>query len=234
MAILLAFTVDNNVLSLAQLSDITGLYKSTLLRIISSLERNEMLERRPDGRYRLGTSSIYLGTVARKAFGFGEVVQTAVAEMSETTGESSGFFVRTGSARLGIAFSNSHRQVRHQVEIGQLLPLEQGGAASRAFLAFEAGWRTAAVAALVSRSHGERDPDLAAVAAPVFGLEDKLVGVLTVSGPVNRFNDESANEYSAKLVAMVRKLSLQLGATPDCISFLNRASAHFSDNRSAE
>ena len=60
-------------------------------------------------------------------------------------------------------------------------------------------------------SYGERDPDCAAVASPVFGADNKLVGALSVSGPKSRFTDENIRKMSAQVVDAARRITYSLG-----------------------
>src|SRR5438045_1513883 len=54
--------------TLAELSKRTDLYKSTLLRLIKSLERFGYVLRDADGCYRLGSKVLYLGSLYHKHF----------------------------------------------------------------------------------------------------------------------------------------------------------------------
>jgi DNA-binding IclR family transcriptional regulator len=67
------------------------------------------------------------------------------------------------------------------------------------------GWAEAA---------GEREPDLAALAAPVFGRDGELVAILGLQGPVARLPAEKRAALSEPLVAAAAELGAALGATP--------------------
>ena len=54
LSVLKSFRTGDATLSLAELSDRTVLYKSTLLRLLASLEHNRLVQRFADGRYGLG------------------------------------------------------------------------------------------------------------------------------------------------------------------------------------
>ena len=58
---------------------------------------------------------------------------------------------------------------------------------------------------------------MGALAAPVFGPGDRLVGVVTVSGPVSRLTPAHAASIIPILVREARGLSLMLGASPGLI-----------------
>ena len=60
-------------------------------------------------------------------------------------------------------------------------------------------------------SLGERDPSCAAVAAPVFGPRGILVGVISLSGPRERFGDTRVAEMKSLLGPVAAKLTGNLG-----------------------
>ena len=66
------------------------------------------------------------------------------------------------------------------------------------------GWAEAA---------GEREPDLAALAAPVFGRNGGLVAILGLQGPVARLPAEKRAALSEPLVAAAAELGAALGAS---------------------
>jgi DNA-binding IclR family transcriptional regulator len=67
------------------------------------------------------------------------------------------------------------------------------------------GWAEAA---------GEREPDLAALAAPVFGRDGGLVAILGLQGPAARLPAEKRAALSEPLVAAAAELGAALGAAP--------------------
>lgn len=60
LTILGAFDSTQEQFTLAELASVTGFYKSTLLRLLSSLERFDYIQRGSDGRYRLGLAPLRL------------------------------------------------------------------------------------------------------------------------------------------------------------------------------
>lgn len=57
MTLLAAFRLDDGALSLHELSERTGLVKSTIMRLAVSLERFNWIVRMPDGRYQVGSAA---------------------------------------------------------------------------------------------------------------------------------------------------------------------------------
>ena len=61
---------------------------------------------------------------------------------------------------------------------------------------------------------GVTDPHAAALAMPVFGIGQALVGALSISGPVSRLTAERAEEIKGMLVEAAHKLTAACGGTP--------------------
>ena len=61
---------------------------------------------------------------------------------------------------------------------------------------------------------GITDPHAAALAMPIFGVGDKLVGALTISGPVSRLTVAHAEEVKKLLLEAAQKLTTACGGSP--------------------
>lgn len=220
LAILSAFASHDGQMSLAQISEATGLYKSTVLRIAASLERGGFLSRQENKLYRLGPQLFRLGLLYQRSFKIEDMVRPVLRRLVETTGESASFFVRQGEVRLCLFREESQHAVRDHVMEGATLTLDRGAAGhvlvgydSRAVASEELRSR---MARLPIVSIGERSAEVAAVAVPVYrrgagGVE--LAGALTVSGPRTRIADtETIRQIGAALLEQGRLLSRQLGA----------------------
>ncbi|MGP1394087.1 MAG: IclR family transcriptional regulator [Inquilinaceae bacterium] len=182
---------DDDALSLAALADRTGFYKSTILRLAASLERFGYLTRGPDGRFRLGPTLWRLGSLYRRGFDQAGHIRPELSHLAATTQETASYYVREGDSRICLYRHNSSRAARHHLTEGSRLTLA-GGASARVLKAFgptDDGVEEAAVrAAGHAVSLAERDPDLAAVAVPVFDTGGAFRGALTVSGLLSRFD----------------------------------------------
>jgi DNA-binding IclR family transcriptional regulator len=215
LAILDAFGDGSAQLSLAELAQRTGLYRSTILRLAASLERFGYLRRGGDGRFRLGPSLWRLGVLYQNAFNLADHVRPALRELVEETGETAVFYVREGDKRICLYRQHAPRMIRHHVEEGAQLPLE-AGAGARVLMAYTDG-----VGELYAKvrgdgfyvSLGERDPETAAVSSPVFGQNQQFVGAIGVTGPVNRFEGSLQDAIIASVIAKAKKLSITIGGS---------------------
>lgn len=207
LAVLDALGAAGEALGLADLSRRTGLYKSTLLRLLASLERCHYAVRQADGRYRLGPVVLGLGQAYAKGFDLHAALDAALARLAATTREAASFFVREGDGRLLLARVEGRQEVRDWVRIGSVLPLQ--GAAGHVLRLFEAGW--APGLPLVHSSFGERSPEVAAISTAVFRDSGRLAGALTVSGTCTRFRDPAHTAaLTATLLAEARALTREM------------------------
>jgi hypothetical protein len=68
---------------------------------------------------------------------------------------------------------------------------------------------------MYAASFGERDPETAAMACPVFGVDQKLLGALSVSGPRYRIEELGVKRIVPVLFKHARALTRTLGGDPD-------------------
>ncbi len=222
MKILSAFTPDASELSLHALANRTDFFKSTLLRILTSLQRAHMVERRPDKMYVLGPEVMRLSAVIQHNYRIADHVRPVLKHLVGVTGESSSFYVLQRDHRICLVRENSPRSIRHHAMEGDAMPLVRGGASGRILSDFR-NIRADAIPKKLLRilpyvNYGEIDPDIAAVSAPVFSRDNSLAGALSITGPKHRFSVRAMAEYKALVLASAQNLSEVLGATGNAIS----------------
>ena len=209
LAIVAAVEARDRPATLAELALATGFYKSTILRLLSSLMGAGYVSRLRDGRYELGPTAFRLGAAFTRKNALGHHVVPALQDLVDRGTESASFHVRQDAEnRLCLFRVNSHHETLDRVEAGRVYPL-RAGAAGHIVLAFDGavGPRYDAIRAeRCNISLGERDPSCAAVAAPVFGPREALAGVLSLSGPSDRFTPPDI----ARMKTVLRPVAMQL------------------------
>lgn len=197
--------------SLADISKRTGLYKSTVLRLIKSLEKAGYVLRTADGAYRLGSKVLSLGALYQRYFRTSDIVPPVLEKLAAELREGASFYICEGDQRVCLHRVESTRAIRDSVHVGDRLSLTVG-AAGHVLRAFggERGARLDEIRhQMFAASYGERDLETAAIATPVFGPGNKLMGALSVSGP--RYRLEATGED--KIVPVLFKYAKQLSAT---------------------
>lgn len=209
LTLLSAFQVGDKDLGLPELAERTGLYKSTVLRLLASLVHAQLMQRLPSGRYRLGPEVARLFGIYATSFTLEGVVLPALRELVENTGESAAFHIRQGTRRVCLYRVDSPHPIRDHIKEGDLLPLERG-AGGQVLMAFSGAdgaqyekIRHDGIAMLV----GDRVPDLAGISAPVFGATGELAGAVTLTMPANRFS----TAYGQQVLHAARQITHQMG-----------------------
>jgi DNA-binding IclR family transcriptional regulator len=215
-----------------------GLSKAVVFRILASLQDRGYVEfDGASRRYLLGPQSLALGTAyldwagdARRA------VHDALLTLSERSEETATLSLRSGWQRIYVDQVLPADDIKMVVPIGRLFPLH-AGASSKAFLAFLPAEEQdrfftehRELPALTDRtpvkkralraeleqirsdgfaaSRGERQAGAASVAAPILDASGLPVAVISVCGPIERF-EARARHASALLLEETAQLSRQ-------------------------
>lgn len=215
LSVLAAFRDGDVALSLAELADRTRLYKSTVLRLLASLEHGGWMVRQDDGRYAVGPAVSRLHAVYAQSFSLDKLVMPALRALVQATGESAAYHVRQGKDRLCLYRVDSPHPVRDHARAGDLLPLGRG-AGGRVLVAFDpelGDWvkkdrahyarvRANGYEALM----GDRHSEIAGISAPVFRKDGELAAALTLTMPVHRYDER----YVKNVLEAARALGAQL------------------------
>jgi len=209
LSLLGAFSPANPTPTLTEIAEHARVYKSTVLRMLASLEHAYVVHRRPDGRYALGAEVERLHRVRVASFSLETVALPVLQELVDETQESASYYVPHGDRRLCLFRIDSPRPVHDHRRAGELLPLDRG-AGGRVLLAY-AGTQGALYDRIrrdgVAVLSGDRTPEVAGIAAPVFGAGNVLDGALTLTMPIERFDPALARS----VVRAARRLSAKLG-----------------------
>ena len=176
------------------------------------MERGGYLFREADGDFVIGPEPGRLAAVYKRYSQLEPKVRPVLRSLRDSTGESASFFQRVGARRQCLYREESQRAIRDHVIEGDLLPLDVG-AAGHVLKAFGSGSRAqtgGGTPTLPMTSFGERDAEVAALAAPVVG-PDGLLGALTISGPCSRLTRKRVAEIAPTLLAEARALTRVLG-----------------------
>jgi DNA-binding IclR family transcriptional regulator len=212
LSVLNCYRGDDTTLALSELAVRTGLYKSTLLRLIASLEHACLVRRHADGRYGLGPGLARLNAVYVRSFSLESIVMPVLRRLVAATRESAAYHIRQGDRRLCLFRVDSPQPVRDNIRAGDLLPLERG-AGGRVLMAFS-GSRGARYAQIRREGFlvavGDRVPELAGISAPVFDVDAQIAGAVTLTMPTPRLDRKDV----APVLAAARELTTALGGHP--------------------
>lgn len=198
LSLLAAFRAGDTALGLGDLAQRTQLYKSTVLRLLASLEHARLIQKLDDGRYALGAGVARLHSVYTASFSLDRVVLPVLRRLVASTGESAAYHVRQGEARLCLYRVDSPHPIRDHIRAGDVLPADRGTGA-RILIAFDP--RRAMARDIKNRrlyaqireqgyytAVGDRLAEVAGISAPVFKADGTLAGALTLTMPASRYD----------------------------------------------
>jgi DNA-binding IclR family transcriptional regulator len=208
LTILRLFNSQTPELSLNQIAEMTGLYKSTSLRLLASLTAALLVLKRSDGMYVLGPTIASLHTAYQSRQSLETFISPVLESLVKVTHESAAFHVREGDKRLCLYRVDSEQALRDHIKVGDLLPIDKG-AGGKVLLAFEGvpGKVFKQIREeMVFAISGDRIKEISGISAPVFNAEG-LIGVITLTMPTYRFNPK----MSSQVKASAKKLTELLG-----------------------
>jgi IclR family acetate operon transcriptional repressor len=210
-----------------------GVNPSTASRLLSTLEAGGLVERTPEGPYRLGLKLVALSDRVLGQLDVRDRARPWLIWLVEETGETATLSVPGGGQAITVDFVPSPSSVVSLARLGRP-SVAHATAAGKVMLAF--WFDQLAVAELtaytertitdprrlaeelervrsagVAEAAGEREPDLNALAAPVLGRGDELVAILGLQGPASRLPAAKRRALRDPLLRAARELGQAVG-----------------------
>ncbi|WP_278498498.1 IclR family transcriptional regulator [Pantoea vagans] len=213
LALLDCFKPGEESLTLTALAQLSGYHKTTVYRLMNSLERMNYVIRRDNGVYTLGPRLLYLGKLYEQSFHLASIVQPELHALATATGESASWYVIENDQRLCLFRAEPSEGLRETRLPGTFLPLDNSaiGQVLRYWGKNEPLFE--AVPELPLFTSGMRDPHIAAFSVPVFGEGDRLLAALALTGPSSRLTQAKCESGLGKLMKeAASRLSIKSGA----------------------
>jgi DNA-binding IclR family transcriptional regulator len=238
VAVLKLFGEDEPELGVTELARRLRLHKSTVSRLLSTLEAGGFVQQDPrNGRYRLGLQLAALAGLALTQYELRDVARPLLQELAVHSGETTTISVLDGEWAVNIDQVLAPNPVKHLGWIGRRLPLHCT-AAGRPLLAFQAPAvvervlskplvrytpRTITNPMLLRRelerirqlgyaiAQEEYEAELSAVGAVVRDHRGEAAASITVSGPSYRLTTQRLQALGDVVRLTADRISAQLG-----------------------
>jgi DNA-binding IclR family transcriptional regulator len=238
--ILLCFTREEPDLTLTQIAERVHIHKSTVHRLLSTLESHRFVHRNEDtGQFHLGLRFVEMASLVLKGIDLQRWARPYLQRLAERTGETVDLAVLDGAHVVYLEVIESPQRVKIAATVGQRLPAHCT-ASGKAFMAFlpdedvaailEAGtaryteWTRLSPDGLSedlrrSRDRGfavseqEYEQDINAVAAPILDARGHPVVAIAVVGPSYRLSLERMLEIGPLVVEATRAITRDVGMT---------------------
>lgn len=235
LKILSLYSMDKTSLSISEIKEELGYPKSTVFRILDTMERSGYIERNPDNhRYSLGFSFFRLGSIVQSQLDIRTVALQTMKKIMEKTSETVELNIIDGLNRVCVEKVDSPLDVRNFVRIGERKPLHLG-ASGKVLIAFSKDHSQKSIIEKIQKekllisaedflkkikeirqkgytvTKGERVPGSFAVSAPLLGHNGEIVASLTIAGPIQRLSEEREHQLITALLEGVKEINEKLG-----------------------
>lgn len=235
VAILRCFTPDRQELGVTEIASQVGLHKSSVSRILASLEREGIVEQSTSRRYRLGLGIITIAGPLLADLDARRASLPILQDLSAETGETSALMVWNGAESITVEQIPSPHEVKHTSSLGSRYRTANS-ASVQIFLAAEDAGRVrelidneaivetgddgvdeylAKLSAVGERgfaiNFAETSPEEVGIAAPVRDHRGGVVAAVLIPAPRFRVDNHTLDSLSASCVEAARKITRRLG-----------------------
>jgi DNA-binding IclR family transcriptional regulator len=237
VAVLKAFGPEPLHLTPQQISQRTGLNRSTVYRLLSALEHEGLVAADPAGRYRLGPDMAILGTLALRQMDLRTVALPFMRGLAERSGETVDLEILHGGQVMIIEEVEGEHLLNATSNVGTLYPAHCTSTGKLLLAALPAEALTALLANGLSScgpraitkpdelraelqgardrgyatSYEELEAHLHAIGAPIYDHQEQAVAALSISGPAARLPRHREAEIARMLLDACAAISRALG-----------------------
>lgn len=238
LAVIRAFSVDEPLQGVSEIAAKVGLHKSTVSRILSTLEAEDIVERDPESRrFRLGLGVISLAGPLLANLDVRRVAYPVLTDLSRRTGETAALMLWDGHEAVCVEQVPSSHQVKHTTPLGT----RYRDAASSSVQIFLAGMDDFGVQAMMrdgrisypgldeagldsyllrlhkvaergyAINYGETSLEEVGVAAPVSDHRGERVAAVLLSAPRFRISQDQLGTIGEATAAAAHEVETRLG-----------------------
>jgi len=230
-------------LGISEMARRLNLYKSTVHRVVSTLEHKGILEQNPrSGKYKLGLKLYKLGILARNENELISISSPHLRKLTEKTGETSNLVIMDGCMSVYLAQQESDRMVRMFTKLGAgVFPHCNG--AGKVLLSDMSQDEIDAIITnnglprytnntittrgklmeelnlIKSRGYAidnqEREMGVMCIATPIRDNRGKVIAAISISGPKDRFERERMEEMIYAVKEEAAEISRAIGYRGD-------------------
>lgn len=236
--ILRAFSRDNKRITLTELHLITGIGKSSIQRLLSTLTMEGLLQKsEQDKRYQLGLDFIFLAELVEKNSNLLSIAQPVMERVNLDTTESISLSVIEKSQRKCIHNIESKHELTALTFVGQQSPLYAGASAKMLLACFTPEelekYLSEVILEMITEktittkeglkedlektkkngyaiSYGERVKGAVSISTPIFDPFSRIFAALTTIIPSVRIDEHNIEQLKTKMIAGAAEITEKL------------------------
>lgn len=239
ISILESFSASEPELCVGEISRRVGIPKSTVFRLLATLEERELISQNPEtGLYRLGIGLLVLANNAMITTDLQRVVRPYLRQFAQDLNETVTLTVLDEYDAVNLElFASPERLIMRVGWVGRRMPVH-ATASGKAIIAFKPEEERKKILSKAlerytpktitdheklqeklrqirkdgyATAFEEMEVGLNAISAPIRNHDGEVIACVSVSGPSNRLTEEYIHEISPKMLKISHKLSLELG-----------------------
>ncbi|MED1470539.1 IclR family transcriptional regulator [Bacillus salipaludis] len=239
MDILNLFLTHSN-LSFNEIIQLSGRPKSSVYRMVVSLEEMGLLDKDEDGKYLLGLVFLQFGHLVSERLDIRQAALPIMKKLHDKVGEAVHLIVQDGKEAIYIEKLDTKQRLGPYTEIGRRTPL-YAGACSRVILAFlphdereqyleQIDLKSIASGTITDKerlrihleesqkngytvSHSELENYISAVAAPIFNYNRSIIAGISIAGLEVNYQKEMLPSLVKKVKSAAHEISQKFGYT---------------------
>ena len=239
--VLRCFTADRPLQGVTEIAAKVGLHKSSVSRILATLEQAEIVERDQGSRkFRLGLGLMAVAGPLLANLDVRRIALPVLQQLSTSTGETAALVVWSGYEAVTVEQVPSAHQIKHITPLGTRyrtvksasvqvflaeMTRDQAGALLRGGAPALLADSPIGIDALLARlatcaergyavNFGETSPEEVGIAALVRDHRGEAVAAVVLAAPFYRVAESAVPELGAACVKAATQISARLGATP--------------------
>jgi IclR family transcriptional regulator, KDG regulon repressor len=230
--------IDHRELSFQEIIDLSGIPKTSVYRMLRSLEEMDFLEKGTDSKYRLGLLFLKFGNLVSVRLDLRQIAFPIMQALHNDVKEAINLIVKQGNEAIYIEKIDTYQKVRLYTAVGRSSPL-YAGACSRVILShlsateidsyldavelkpFAAGTITDRNRLMetiqqakqdgYTVSHSELENHSSAIAAPIFDHKGDVCAGISIAGIEANYQHENLALFAEKIKAAADEISKRLG-----------------------
>lgn len=234
--------MDHSELTFQEIVDRSGIPKSSVFRMLSSLEEMRFLEKGEDAKYRLGTIFLKLGHLVSSRLNLRQIAEPIMQTVHKESRQAINLAILEGDEAVYIEKIDHYQRVKLYTSVGRRSPLH-GGACARAILSFlgdrqiesylqrialqsytpktivtkEILWHSIQEARTMGYtvSKSELEAHTASVAAPIYDYRGNVIGSISIAGIEHDFTEEKVAQYGLIMMKAANDISKEIGYFPE-------------------
>lgn len=239
ITVLNCFSLERPILGVGEISGLTGYTKSTVSRLLTTIQRHGCVERAGGhGKYQMGYRINLWANMGVRQNNLVNIARSVMEKLRDKCGEEIALYVIEGDRRVCVDRVASLHEIAKVGPVGTYYPLH-AGASGKVLLAYlPEDQRNAIISkgrlekftSLTITDHkklekdlrairnkgyavsrGEREPDAFSVTAPIWDAGGRIVASISISGPNFRLTDKQLKKDIQEILAAAKEISYKLG-----------------------